>query len=462
MFFFPVFTEVLSGGIPRYVTEAYATNDMSRISGIVSTMFPLLCIAAVLLLGIGGLLASQINMVINVKPEFVDQARFMLMMIVAIEALRLPIRAFSSGFFATQRLVLLNLISVSCEIFRIALLITLLTTTTPSITYVVISTVVASTLEMTIILFVSRALLPAQRFMPALFNRSIVKEMIHFGGWSSVYGISGMLRKSSDPIILNRLASPLDVACFNLGALIPNRLEGITNQSFLGAILPHIISLNANSQHKQIKSIYLRIGRYALWGMLLVCTPLIVFHDQIVRLYVGDTFAQAGYVLVLLVACYPMIYGNILYTVLANAKSQMKSLAIREFLATLLNISLTILFVWYFNMGALGSASATFICYGLGSILIYWPFGKSMANATWHEIFHDILIPGLPPFIIYSILLFALDINYPAMTWLYIFSYSVCGGIFYMLSIWYFSLPADRILAAEALTALRQKLFNTR
>lgn len=457
MIFLPIFSEILAGGIKRYVTEVHSINNPAKITKIVSTMFPPLCLAAFTLLGIGGLLAWHIDFIINISPEYVSQARSMLLMIVVLEALRLPAKAFSSGLFATQRFVLENLISISCEILRIIVMVVLLTQVNPSITHVVVATFAAGLLEISLLFIASRKLLPTQIFRPASFDMSILKEMIHFGGWSSVYGMAGMARKSSDPLILNRLATPMDVACFNLGALVPNRLEMITNQSFLGSVLPQVIAMNAHNQKDKIKSVYLRVGRYGLWGIMLICTPLIVFHKQIVELYVGDAYAQAGYVLVLLLACYPFLYGNILYTVLANAKNQMKPLAIREFISVIANICLTILFVSHYNMGAIGSATATFICYGIGSIFIYWPFGKSMVNASWQEIFRNIIAPGVLPFAIFLSTLFFINNANPAKSWFDIFSYSALGSLIYFIAIWFASLDSDRAQAIDLISTLRKR-----
>ena len=97
-----------------------------------------------------------------------------------------------------------------------------------------------------------------------------MKELTRFGGWSSLYGFSSLIRKAADPIILNRWSTPLDVTCFHLGSLVPSRLEVIINQSLLGAVSPVVVGLNAEKQNEKLKNLYLRLGRFAMWGVLLV------------------------------------------------------------------------------------------------------------------------------------------------------------------------------------------------
>lgn len=444
MIFLPYFSIILTGGIRRFVLESYAENDLERLSQIVSSMFPLLCVAGLFLFGVGAVLAWKIELVIRVEPEYVDEARIMLLLIVFVEALRLPLAAFSSGLYVKQRFVLENGIKLVTECVRLTLLFVLLFGVDVSVVSVVIASVVGGLLEVTSLFIVSRRLVPAQRFDLSKFDWSIVKELTRFGGWSTFYGFSGMIRKAADPIILNRWATPLDVTCFHLGALVPNRLEVIVNQSFLGSVSPVVVGLHADRQEEKLKSAYLRLGRYAMWGVLIIVAPFLVHFREIVRLYVGDTYLAAGTVLFLLLACYPMIYGNILHSSLANAKLKMRSLALRESVSALLNLSLTLMLVGYYGMGAIGSAIATFIVYGLGSILIFWPFGRGMVRATRSEVWREIVLPGITPFLLALLLMKLLAISFPVVSWFDIAASAALGCCLYLTVVWFVAKDIDR------------------
>ncbi len=425
--FLPLLTLILTSGVKRYVLEAYANNEDERIAVIVSTMFPLFCLGGGFLFLIGITLAWQIDAVLRIDPEYIDDARIMLILIISLEALRVPVEAFSSGLYVKQRFVLQNVIKIASESVRMALLFTLLLGFSVSVISVVVATVVAGLMEIILLFVVSRRLLPSQRFDQSLFEWSIVKELTNFGGWSSLYGLAGMIRKAADPIILNHLSTPLDVTCFHLGSLVPIRLEVIVNQSFIGSVSPVVVGLHADKQDKKLKTIYLRLGRYAMWGVLLVIAPFLAYYEQIVTLYVGKDYLSAGTVMFLLLACYPVIYGNILHTSLANAKIRMRSLAIREAVSAVVNLMLTLLLVGHFQMGAVGAATATFIVYGLGSILLFWPFGKGMVDATWREVWTDILLPGIMPFSTAVVVMLLLASYYSVTSWTTLVVNSVLG-----------------------------------
>ena len=453
--FLPVLTVIVTGGIKRFILVAFAENREERITQIVSSMFPVLCLLGVCVFLFGGLLAWKIDAVLRIDPEYLNEARLMLMLIMLLEAVRLPTQALNGGLFVKQRFVLLNLISVAAECFRLVLLFVLLFGVSVSVVSVVVATVVAGLVEVFVLVFVSRRLLPSQRFVPSAFDWSIVRELTGFGGWSSLYGFSGMIRKAADPLILNRFSTPLEVTCFHLGALIPNRLETIVNGSFLNSVAPVVVGLHVDRQDQRLKGLYLRLGRYAMWGLLLVIAPFLVHYQQIVTLYVGATYLSAGTVLFLLLACYPIVYGNILQTVLANAKVRMRSLALREAISAGVNLLLTLVLVGHYQMGAVGSATATFIVYGLGSILLFWPFGKGMVEATWSEVWRDILWPGITPFFVAFAVMKVLAWHYPVISWATIAVNAMLGATAYVLVMWLVAKDVDKSQVKEVLHKLR-------
>lgn len=462
--FLPFFSFILASGIKRYVTEAYAKNDLSRVTKIVSTMFPILLFGSGVLICLGLLLSYNIDKILKIDPQFVDQAQYMLMLLIGAEAFRLSMTAFNSGLYVKQKFVLENLVHLISESIRLALLFFLLFEVSVSILWVVVSTTVATVLQVGTSFILSLRLVPSQRFRIRMFDMSIFRELVNFGGWTTVIGLSGTLRKAADPFILNRFGTPLDVACFHLGSLIPNKLEIIINQSFLRSVSPAIVGLHASGENDKLRRLYLRLGRFALWGVLLITIPFFVHYDQIIILYVGEEFEIAGLVLVLLIACYPILYGNILIKQLANARLMVRGMAIRESVSTGFNLLLTLVLVGYYQLGALGSAIATFIAYGLGSIVLYWPFGTMMAGVRLAEVFSEILLPGLTPFFLTYLLMLMADQVFIIDQWLEILANSIFGGLVYLIAVWIMAKDIDRHQFKDALLNFiryKKKLYNT-
>ena len=78
MLFAPLLTTVLTGGLGRYIVEAYAKGDERRVTQIVSTMFPLLLGAGFLFLALGWLFSWHIDRILTLSPERLWDARIMM------------------------------------------------------------------------------------------------------------------------------------------------------------------------------------------------------------------------------------------------------------------------------------------------------------------------------------------------------------------------------------------------
>jgi len=460
MMFAPFAIMILTSGLKRYVLEAYANNNDQRITQIVSTMFPLLCIAGFCLFLTGLILALYIDQVFRIAPDFVGDARVMLILLMFSSAVRLSMEAYGSGLFVRQRFVLQNIIDLSTECIRLSLLLFLLLGINTSVVWVVVASVVADLINTAGITLFSLRLVPSQRFRRGQFNWSIARELASFGGWSSLCGFAGMIRKAADPIILNRLATPLDVTCFHLGAIVPNRLEIIINNSFTNSVAPVVIGMHAQKKEEKLKSTYLRMGRLALWGFLLVVAPLVVYHENIVRLYVGDTYLAAGTVMLLLLGWYPIFYGNVLHTELAKAQIRMRSLAIRDVISASCNLMLTVILVGYYQMGAIGAAAATFVTHGLGSMLLLWPFGMRMVGAAWSEVRQDILLPGLAPFLIAMVTMEGTAVVFPVQSWLILGLNVAIGSCVYLVIVWFVMKEVDKRQFQEFVRYIRERKWS--
>ena len=197
-----------------------------------------------------------------------------------------------------------------------------------------------------------------------------------------------------------------------------------------------------------------------MWGMLLVIAPFMVHYELIVTLYVGTTYLAAGTVMFLLLACYPITYGNLIHGLLANAKLRMRGLAIRELVSTVAYLFLSLLFVGYYHLGAIGVAMATFVVYGLGSILLLWPFGKGMVGASWAEIWSDILIPGILPFFSALMVMKLVDIAYPVESWANIGLSALLGVVVYFTAIWFVAKEVDKSQIKHALLGLLSRMYS--
>jgi len=442
MMFTPLFTTVLTSGIGRYITEAYAQGDDKRVAQIVSTMFPILCAAGLILLAGGWAFAWHVDSFLKISPERVRESQIMMALLVFPAATSLVFAPFEVGFFVRQKFVLQNLLNVSIELIRLTILFTLLFSVSTRVMWVVVASVSSAVLGQIASVIISTRLLPVLRFRVSEIYWPIARELTGFGSWNFLSQLSNTIRTSADALILNRLGTPLDVANFQLGSL-PMKHTQATVISVRGALQPSLTALHGTGDTARLGRVYLKGGRYGLWGIQLLVWPLIIFSTEIYTLYVGAEFSDAAIVMVLLLLTFPMAYGNMMLPQIATATGEIKFQALCTLALHATNLALTFYLVGYLKMGAVGSAFATFLASLLYNPLLLWPLGLRLAHVRWKTWLRETMLPGFVPSFpgIACWMLYKWFFN--PSTWLSVGIGAMIGGVVYMVTLYYLCLQGD-------------------
>ncbi len=456
--FLPLLTAVLTAGLSRYIVEACAKGDERRVTQIVSTMLPLLLAGSVFLLLAGGAFSWYVDAFLTIQPDRVWDARIMMGLLVLLTAIRLPMSLFGLGLYVRQKFVTANIITLLRETLRIALLFVLLFGVSTRVLWVVVATVIASLTEAVVLQVISRRLIPALRFRGSEIRWEAARELTSFGGWHFVAQLADAIRSGANPIILNQWGTPVDVNSFFLGSLPRAQVQ---QGSWLvsAPLQPALTAMHAKGSLQGLRSAYLRGGRYALWGTMLLVVPLIIFRESALRLYLAERYemyADAATVMALLLATLPIAYGNIMLPKLANATAQMPGFAIRVLCIQLLSIALTLYFVGGREMGAVGSGLATFLVMAALHPVLHWPLGWRMAGVTGRQWFKETVWPGVAPSIGATVLWIGLAQAVDPDTWFTLGACAAAGCVCYVTVLLRFCMqPVDRQDLSVAVTKLR-------
>lgn len=397
--FIPLFSTVLTAGLARFIVEACARDDERQVTQIVSSMLPLLLLGSLALLLLGGTFTWYVDRFLNIEADRLSDARIMLGLLVFLAAVRLPMSLFGVGLYVRQKFVLANIITFVRELVRVAILLTLLFNVSTRILWVVVATVIASMGEMIVLQIISMRLIPALRFRFNEMRIASAKKLMSFGVWQFVAQLANTIRTSADPIFLNKLATSIDVNSFFLGSLPLNQIQ---QGSFIVStpLQPALTAMHATGSKQGLRSAYLRGGRYALWISLLIVIPLVIYRHEVLRLYLGEqyeVYSDAATVMMLLLALFPVAYGNVMLPKIAHATAKMRPLALRVAAMQLINVALTLYLVGGRQMGALGSALATFIVLTLLYPILLWPLGWRLADVSWRQWLRETMWPGIVP-----------------------------------------------------------------
>ncbi len=444
--FTPVLTTVISGGLGRFLTEAYARGDERRVTEITSTMTPALVGMAGALLGAGGLFAWKIGAIIDVQPEHVPMAQRMLVVLIFAASLRVAFAPYVLGFYIRQRFVHRDLIGFSAELLRIGLLLYLLTQHETRVEWVALSTFIAGLYELGVVLVLSRRLVPALRFRWSAMRRDVVRPILSFGSWTVAGQTTMFIREMADPLILNQLGTPADVATFHLGSQ-PDRTLRRTLFSATAIAQPAATAMVATGQDERLRRTWFRLSRYGLWVMLGIAVPLVVFRDEFFRLYLGDKFEvgrDASLVLALLLARLVVVFPNSGTGLVTVARAQVKPVALRTLGLEVVNIALTLVLVGAFRMGSVGAALATFVVAMVGHPLLLWTIGLRLTGSRLSDWFASAIVPGLIPTFAGLPVWIALHGLVGPTTWLGLAACGVAGLVAYLAALALCLRPEDR------------------
>ncbi len=432
MMFVPLLTTMFTRGLARYATEAYAADDMARVTQIASTMFLILLGVGIAVLGIGLSLAYHLDSVLTIDPAYASDAKLMFGLLMAGFSLQIMMEPFCVGLEVKQRFVLLNAITTSGQFVRIAILFALLFGISVGVLWVIVATVTAAFLTQCVILGFSLRIVPSLRFQWRAVKWPIARELLYFGGWSTVSALAITITRSSDAIILNKLGTSLDVTCFYLGAL-PFQYINLAGSAALTPLRPAMVSMYANNRAERFGKIFMQGGRWALWLTLFVAVPLMVCGREFITLYVGAEFQLAGTVMLLVLLQYPVSQGVRMLFQVSEATAQIRTLSMCLLAMSFFNLGLTLYMVGVLKMGAFGSALGSAISAFVFYPLLLWPLGLKMADVRFTTWIRKTLGPGLLPAAVVVPTLLGLKLVVPLDSWTNLFLFLLAGSVTYAI-----------------------------
>lgn len=392
----PTLTSVLTSGLGRYILAAYAQGDQRRVTQITSTMFVPLLVTGVLLL-LGGLLfAWHVDHLLDIPAGRESDARIMVALLMFSVAIRSPLAPFCVGLYVRQKFVLQNLIRIGCDVVRLSLLFILLLGVSTRVLWVVVANVVGDSLTQIVIMIWSRRLIPALKFRVSEIRWGLTRELISFGGWNFLAVVAHRLRETAMPVILNKLATPMDVTLFHFGTLGRRQIDQWTYVA-TAPLYPVVTGMHAIGAKDRIRNLYLRGGRISLWVTLAASVPAMIYAREIMHLYVGDELAAAGTIMVLTLAGLPLALGASMVWGVAHAAGNIRPVGIRNSITQLATIGVTLYLVGVAGWGAIGPAYAALAVGSVSTVLLTWPLGLTMADVKFDTWIRQTLFPGLAP-----------------------------------------------------------------
>ena len=439
MGFAPLFFVLFTGGVSRYVVDAYAKGDRRRVSEIVSSMVPLLGIYSAVFLVLGLLFTWNIGSLLTIPNGMLDSARLMLSLLLFSFAAQMVALPLGVGFHVKQQFVLLNALSILRDVLRIALLFIFLLGIGASVIWVVVATAISEIAHLVLQVWWSRKLVPELTVSTSMFRWNTAKQLTSFGIWTTLGQLGTVMYTNAATIVLNKLGSALDVTNYHLGATLFNQIHNTVAAALL-PLQPTLTAMNALGDFSRLGNTFLRGGRYALWASLIVACPLAIFSEELIRLYVGDRFLSASQVIFLFMLIFPFTRPTALLPMTAIATANVKPFYLAAFSAQFVGLGLMIYLAGQKAMGATGVTLALTIITVGSQVLFFWPLSWRVAKVSAGRFVKENLVPGFLPATVAGAIWFSMRHFVSPSNWLELLLSFLAGAVVYIVVLLVFSL----------------------
>ena len=441
MVFAPLFFSFFTGGISRHVVEAYARDDFEGVTRVVSSIVPLLAAGTLIFLAVGLPFSFNIEDVLNVAPQMVDEAHLMVAMLVISFSGQMLASPWVTGFHVRQRFVELNLLGVGRDLARMCLMLVLLLAFGPQVILVVTATVIAEGLHSVVIFVRGRQMVREIRFRPAFYDGRQARALVSFGMWTTVGRLGSVMYINAATIVLNILGSPVDVTAYHIGSTIFRQVETLIGLAAL-PLQPVMTAMHAREERARLASVVLRGGRYALWVAMAVATPLIVYADAFIMLYVGPQFWQAAVVIILFMVTFTFTKPTQLLSMMAMAIGRVREFFLPAFLFQLLGLGLMLLFVSFTEADAIAVTLSLTVTVVASQLLFFWGLCLRLTNVPSSEFILRVLLPGHLPAVASAAIWVILKLAVRPESWGALLACVSAGGLAYLFALFRFGLSA--------------------
>jgi O-antigen/teichoic acid export membrane protein len=215
----------------------------------------------------------------------------------------------------------------------------------------------------------NRRLMPSLTIRPA-YDGPLLRKMVSFSGYSFVSNMAGTILFQVDKFVLGALANVSLVTYYVVPGNVAQRLHTAMS-SVTGVALPVSADLHARGEHRALNDFYVRATRATALVIVSLTVPVFVFSRQLLREWVGETFATTSFgTLRLLLLTYALLALTPLPYYVSLGIGRPRILAGFNVVTAVINVVLIMILIPRY--GLIGAAVAYFASTVTVPVLIYY------------------------------------------------------------------------------------------
>ena len=419
----------LNNTIVRFVSKYKATNDRkSEENFLATTMLIYAAISAVILIAGIGLYFNLESVFEKLTSGELAKAKVMFAILIFNLTITLPGGAFSAIASAYEKFVFPRALNIVKYLVRSMMLVGLLFMGGDSVAIVILDTVVNIAVIGLNGYYVLKQL--KVRFKLYSFETPLVKEIFSYSVWIFIFAMVGQFQWRAGQIILGVISGTTAVAIYGVGIML-GTYYGAFSTAISGVFLPRATKMTVlEASNEELTTMMIRIGRFSLITLLMILGGFLLYGQQFVHLWVGDTYRDSWLIALIIMFSYtlPLVQSFANSMLEARSKFSFKALT-------------------YISLIVLGTVAGTYLVryWGVIGLIVGstsgWLLSQVIMNFYYQKVMHinilrffkELSSRLLPTFIVILALGYAVDFI-PGHNWLnLIIKISLFAGIFLVL-----------------------------
>ena len=199
-------------------------------------------------------------------------------------------------------------------------------------------------------------------------DAELQRSILRFSGAIVLGVVADEIFWRTDQLILGYLYGTSTVAVYAVGSQICMTYMPL-GTAVSSVFLPKISRIVAAPGYEQaLSELFAKVGRIALYPLLLVLGGFVVFGQDFIRLWAGEGFGEAWWVAVVIMVPFTVDIMQNIGLVMLQVLDKYYFRARMYFVAAVLNVALTCVLAWQF--GCVGAAVATGVSMAVTSGLV--------------------------------------------------------------------------------------------
>jgi O-antigen/teichoic acid export membrane protein len=288
--------------------------------------------------------------------------------------------------------------------------------------------------------------MPSLRFDRQRICWQTASSLLSFNMWAVANHLAWFLHDCAPPLLLNHLATPMDVKSLYVPAQADIQIRSFV-QTVTVPLLPVLTAMQATDQMQRLRNSFLRACRWSLWLIMYFVVCLVVFREEVMRLFFSNTgrsYPDSGIALGLLLAAYFSYLPRMMLMQVGLALGRVRAITLHNLGSQICNTAIMFCLVAFWGTGAVGVAISTLTVEVVWHVLIWAPLATRLIEVPLSRYAREALLWGAAPALVCGVCCELVRQLAPPLGIVALGLYAAAGLAVYLLVLFGCLTPADR------------------